>query len=387
MRDDLFLSAHAELRSALAHPRAGRLRDEREVLAELPRDLPEGVGVVEFEDAVRGGQQGGCSREVGESPITAAPATTIDDGMRIGIARESWSCETRVAATPSAARTLVEAGHRVVVEQDAGAASGFTDTAYIQAGAEIAPTAEELYARADLAWKVMAPNEHERRLLRAGTTVAAWWHRASPPEGVTALPLDAHAPTRASMSVIAGRRAVEEASVLLQHHHGGRGLLLGGLPGVFPAVVVVLGAGMAGRAAAALAAAVGARVIVLDADLGALGALHLPGATTLLASAHHVERAIVDADVIVGAVRGPAGPRVLSRAHLALLQPGTVLVDLAVADGGVFESTPTTTLEAPGVLVDGVVHVGVPNLAGGVGRTASLALSQASVATILAAAG
>jgi alanine dehydrogenase len=307
--------------------------------------------------------------------------------MRIGIPRETWSCETRVAGTPSAVRALREAGHHVVVEQDAGAASGFTDTAYIQAGATIAPTAEELYSRAELAWKVMVPSEHERRLLRPGTRVAAWWHRSAPPEGVSALALDAHPPTRASMSVIAGRRAVEEASVLLQHHHGGRGLLLGGLPGVWPAVVVVLGAGIAGRAAASLAAAVGARVIVLDADLALLAGPGLAGATTLVASPHHVERAVVDADVIIGAVRGPAGPRVLSRSHLALVQPGAVLVDLAVADGGVFESTPTTTLDAPAQLVDGVVHVGVPNLAGGVGRTASLALSQASVGAILAAAG
>ncbi len=312
--------------------------------------------------------------------------------MRIAIPRETLVGEGRVAASPSAVRALVQAGHEVWIEQGAGAASGFSDDEYIRAGAQIAPTAEEVFDRAQLIWKVLRPSVHETRLLRADQRVAASFHAGAPPEGYSPLALErmrtgsGHAPVLAAMSEIAGRLAVDAATVALAAPSGGRGILLGGVAGVAPARVVVLGAGVAGRAAARLAAVVGADVEVLDTDVERLRGL---GVRTLWATAHHVERALVHADVVIAAVRDEAGnaPRLATRAHLCLMQPGAVIVDLSITDGGAFESTPITTLGAPAVLVDGIVHIGVPNFAGGVPRTASLALSQAALPFILAAAG
>lgn len=309
--------------------------------------------------------------------------------MYIGIPRETGPQEGRVAASPSAARSLVAGGHAVLVEQSAGLASGFGDDDYIRAGAEIVPTAEEVFDRAGLLWKVLRPSAHEATLLKPGQILAALLHRGPPlPDGVRGLALEQAGDGRvlAAMSDIAGRLAVEAASVALQRPNGGRGLLLGGVPGVPRAAVVVLGAGTAGRGAASLAAAMGADVTVLDTDLGRLRAL--PHLRTLLATPHAVERATAEADVILGAVRDAAGaaPRLLTRGHLALLQPGAVLVDLSILDGGAFESSTETTLDAPSKLVDGIVHIGVPNFAGGVPRTASLALGQAALPFVLAAA-
>jgi alanine dehydrogenase len=281
------------------------------------------------------------------------------------------------------------------VEQGAGAASGFSDDEYIRAGAQIAPTAEEAFDRAELVWKVMRPSEHEARALRPEQTVAALFHGGAEPTGFRVLPLErARAPggsfpALAAMSEIAGRLAVDAATVALAAPSGGRGILLGGVPGVEPARVVIVGAGTAGRAAAVLASAVGADVTVLDSDVERLRALQLAGVRTLWATPHHLERALVHADVVIAAVRGPEGgaPRVATRAHLSLMQPGAVVVDLSILDGGAFESTPVTTLDAPARGVEGIVHVGVPNFAGGVPRTASLALSQAALPFVLAAAG
>lgn len=320
--------------------------------------------------------------------------------MLIGVPRETTPDEARVAASPSAVRALRAAGHEVLVEQSAGVPSGWTDDDYIRGGAEIAPTAEELWHRAELVWKVARPAGHELRLLRAGQRVFALLHVGEAlPLGVIPLPAercraaDGSFPVLAAMSGIAGRLAVEAASVALARANGGRGLLLGGVPGVPPAEVVVLGAGVAGTGAAAIAAAMGASVTLLDTELGRLRAvtgLHgIPGLRTLVASAHAVERALALADVVVAAVRdgGERAPRVATRAHLALMQPGAVVVDLSVTDGGAFESTVPTTLAAPSTVVDGVVHIGVPNFAGGVPRTASLALSQAALPFVLEAAG
>jgi len=300
--------------------------------------------------------------------------------MHIGVPRETGPQEGRVAATPSAVRALVADGHVALVEMDAGLASGLSDDDYLRAGAEIVPTAEELHDRAELVWRVLRPVGHERSLLRPGQVVAALLHDGEPlPDGVEGLALERHPEVLAAMSELAGRLAVEAASAALQRQNGGRGLLLGGVPGVARAHVVVLGAGTAGRGAATLAAAMGADVTVLDTDLARLRAL--PGLRTLLATPHTVERSCADADVVIGAVRDGTGaaPRVMSRAHLALLQPGSVLVDLSVTDGGAFESTVPTTLEHPTRLVDGIVHVAVPNFAGGVPRTASPALAQAAL--------
>ncbi len=315
--------------------------------------------------------------------------------MRIGIPRETYVGEGRVAASPSAVRALVLARHEVWVEQSAGSASGFSDDEYIRAGASIAPTAEETFDRAQLVWKVLRPTPFEARALRRDHVVAAMFHAGPPIEGFAALALerarvDSGAfPVLAAMSEIAGRLAVDAATTALGAPSGGRGLLLGGVPGVAPARVVILGAGTAGRSAALVASAVGADVEVLDIDVERLRALRLPGVRTLWATPHHVERALIHADVVIAAVRGEDGtaPRVATRAHLSLMQPGAVIVDLSILDGGAFESTIITELGRPTVLIDGIVHVGVPNFAGGVPRTASLALSQAGLGFVLGAAG
>lgn len=314
--------------------------------------------------------------------------------MRVAIPRETAEGEGRVAASPSAVRALVSAGHELRVEQGAGVPSGFSDDEYIRAGAQIAPTAEECLDHGELVWKVLRPSVHEARGLRPGQRVAACFHAGPAAEGYVPLPLErlrapsGAAPVLAAMSEIAGRLAVDAATVALAAPSGGRGILLGGVPGVAPARVVVLGAGTAGRVAARVAAAVGADVEVLDVDVERLRSLHGAGVRTLWATPHHVERALVHADVVIAAVRDERGaaPRLATRAHLALMQPGAVVVDLSITDGGAFESTPRTTLEAPAALVDGIVHIGVPNFAGGVPRTASLALSQAALPFILAAA-
>jgi alanine dehydrogenase len=308
--------------------------------------------------------------------------------VRIGVLKETFVGEGRVAATPSAVRALVADGGAVFVEQGAGAASGFADDAYIQAGAEIAPTAEEVFDRAEAVWKVLPPSPHEARLLRPGQHLFALLHRLSagvgtPPQGVHPHDLLASEAVRAAMSEIAGRLSVEAASHALQRQNGGRGLLLGGVPGVEPAELVVIGAGVAGSGAAVLAAAVGASVRVLDTDVTRLRALaaRVPGLRTSIATPAAVERALAFADVVIAAVRDEQGgaPRVATRDHLALMQPGSVVVDLSITDGGAFASTPVTDLEVPAVEVDGVVHIGVPNFPGAVPRTASSALSQAAL--------
>lgn len=314
--------------------------------------------------------------------------------MVIGIPRETFTGEGRVAASPSAVRALVAAGHAVWVEQSAGFASGFSDDEYIRAGASIAPTAEETLDRAGLVWKVVRPSAHEARSLRSDQRVAALFHAGPPIEGFSPIRLErartasGSLPVLAAMSEIAGRLAIDSATAALASPTGGRGLLLGGVPGVAPARILILGAGTAGRSAARVAHAVGADVEVLDLDVERLRALCLPGVRTLLATPHQVERALVHADVVIAAVRSEDGttPRVATRAHLSLMQPGAVVVDLSVLDGGAFESTPITALSQPAILVDGIVHVGVPNFAGGVPRTASLALSQAGLPFVLEAA-
>ncbi len=312
--------------------------------------------------------------------------------MRISVAKESYTSEGRVAAAPSAVRSLTTRGAAVLVEQGAGSASGWPDDSYIRAGAEICPTPEELYGRADLVWKVMPPSPHEARLVREDCRVYCLGH-ALPPDRAGAVSrrvaLDAHPAVRAAMGSIAGRIAVHAASHALQRQNGGRGLLLGGVVGVEPAEVVVIGAGDAGRAAVAASLGVGASVRVLDVDLAQLQALHqsLPGARTLVATPAAIERALAVADVVIACVRDASGvaPRVASRDHLSLMARGAVVVDLSITDGGAFESTPITDLDSPFHDVEGVVFVGVPNFAGAVPRTSSVALSAAALPMIEAA--
>lgn len=303
--------------------------------------------------------------------------------MIIGIPRETLAHEGRVAGVPSAVRTLRSLGHGVLIEQEAGVRAGFGDDEYIRAGAEVVPTAEEVIDRSELLWKVEAPSPHELTLLRSGQSMLALLPAPIRlPEGVRAHDglswpgVHGDFPARVAMSEIAGRMAVEAASHALQQPNGGRGLLLGGVAGVPPAEVVVLGAGVAGRGATDLALAMGARVTVLDISLPALRAVRT---TALVATPSAIERALAGADVVIAAVRTPqqAAPRLCRAAHLSLMQPGAIIVDLSITEGGAFETTPVTTLSHPSVVVGGVVHIGVPNFPGAVPRTASVALSHA----------
>lgn len=308
----------------------------------------------------------------------------------VGVPRETAADEGRIAATPAAVRALVNAGRTVLVEQEAGSASGFSDEEYLRAGAELVPTAEELYGRSDRIWKVCRPEGHELSLLRPEHQLLCLVHDGPPlPCRVNAAEKlqnpRGDAPVRAAMAEIAGRLAVEAASQALQLVQGGRGLLLGGVPGVDPAEVVVIGIGTAGRAAASLASAMGASVTALDLDLSRLRALGLPGVRTVVANAHSVERALARADVVIAAVRDAQGaaPRLAGRGHLALMAPGAVVVDLSILDGGAFATTPRTTLSRPAELVDGIVHIGVPNLPGAVPRTSSVAYAIACLPWML----
>lgn len=306
----------------------------------------------------------------------------------LGIPKETHPGEGRVSLLPSAVRRLIQAGHAVLVEQDAGLASGLGDEDFLRAGAEIVPTAEELFSRSSWIASVMRPDAHMVQMLRPGQGLSCLLH-AGPalPSGVRVEALErweqfGERPVLAAMSELAGRLGVQAASLAMQQQAGGRGLFLGGVPGVPPAEVLVIGAGVAGRAAAHLSAAMGARVTVLDVNLHALRALSLPGVHTLIATPHSTERLLAQADVVIVAIRGEQN-RIAGRGHLALMRPGAVIVDLSIVDGGAFASTPVTTLEMPSQIVDGIVHIGVPNFCGAIPRTSSVALSHAALPRLL----
>jgi alanine dehydrogenase len=326
--------------------------------------------------------------------------------MIVGVPKEIRPQEERVALIPSAARTLVRAGHTVLVQQGAGHGSALTDDEYIRAGAEIAPTAEDVWARADLVWKVEDPLPAEMGLLRSGQTLLCFLHLPVRPDlvarladrGVWAFGVEVFRtpegalPLLRSQSEIAGGLAILEGARCLQVQQGGLGILLGGSTGVAPARVVVLGAGTVGRSAARAAIGFGAEVRALDVDLEALRWFDtfLPGRVhTVFATPHAVEESLLQADLVVGAalVPGHRSPRLVARDQVGLLQPGAVLVDMAVDMGGCFETTLPGTLSSPSRVVDGVVHHAVPNLCGAVPRTATYALVHAALPVGLAIAG
>lgn len=325
--------------------------------------------------------------------------------MRIGVPKEIQAQEQRVALTPAGVRRLSGAGNPVLVERGAGAGSGFADDEYIGAGAEIVPTAEELWGRAELVWKVEAPLPSECAYLRAGQLLFCFLHLAADraltlsllKSGVIAFSCETvqkngRLPLLAPMSEVAGRLAVQAGARCLELHNGGRGVLLGGVPGVAPARVAVLGGGVAGRNAATLAAGMGADVTVLDLDadvLRHLEELDRGRIKTLFSSAETLETALSDADLLIGALLLPGArcPRLVSRAHLSLMKPGAVLVDLAIDQGGVAETSRPTTHAEPAYIVDGIVHFAVPNLPGAVPRTSTPALANASLPYGLVLAG
>jgi alanine dehydrogenase len=323
--------------------------------------------------------------------------------MHIGCVTEIKAQEFRVGLTPPAAQEAVAHGHRVSVQAGAGAGAGFTDEDYRAAGARIAATAAEVWAEADLIVKVKEPQAEERALLRPGQVLFTYLHLAPDPaqardlmaSGATCIAYETVTdatgglPLLAPMSEIAGRLAPQVGAWALQKANGGRGVLLGGVPGVPPARVAVIGGGVVGTQAARVAAGMGAEVTVLDRSIPRLR--HLDEVfggrfRTLLASRAATAEAVAQADLVIGAVLvpGAAAPKLVSRAQLATMKPGAVVVDVAIDQGGCFETSRPTTHQDPIYAVDGIVHYCVANMPGAVARTATQALGNATLPFLLA---
>lgn len=316
--------------------------------------------------------------------------------MRIGIPREVKILEGRVGLVPAAAAQLVRQGHQVLVEQGAGLLSGYSDEDYRQAGATVLPDATSVYGDAQLIIKVKEPQPQELELLRPDHLLFCFLHLAAEQElmkglleiGLTAVAFETVAegralPLLAPMSDIAGKVAVQVGAHLLHQPQGGRGLLLGGLPAAERGQVVILGAGVAGGNAAALAAAVGAQVTVFDPNRDKLAAMRALGAnvTGLYPYAHDIERAVREVDLLIGAVLipGAKAPHLVLAEQVSKMKPGSVIVDISVDQGGCIETTRPTTYAEPTFVWEGVTHFGVTNMPGAVPRSASQALSAALI--------
>ncbi len=328
--------------------------------------------------------------------------------MLIGVPREIKTEEYRVGLTPAGAEALTTAGHQVVVEKGAGLPSGFTDDFYENAGAEIVDTAEEVWARGEMIIKVKEPIEPEWPRMREGQLLYTYFHfaasepltRAVMDSGAVALAYETveypsgELPLLTPMSEVAGRMAIQEGAKYLERHSGGAGVLLGGVPGVLPGKVLILGGGVVGVNAAKMAAGLGARVSIMDVNLSRLRYLSdvMPANVNLLYSTRYaVRKQLEDSDLVVGAVLlpGKKAPSLVTREDLSLMKPGSVIVDVAVDQGGCVETIKPTTHNDPIYTVDGVIHYAVANMPGGVPRTSTLALTNATLpyALTLAAKG
>ncbi|MBU0620700.1 MAG: alanine dehydrogenase [Gammaproteobacteria bacterium] len=322
--------------------------------------------------------------------------------MKIGIPREIKANENRVALTPPGAEALVESGHKVLVETGAGLGSGFSDGQYLDAGAQIGADADAVWAFADLIVKVKEPIKPEWKRIRKGQIVFTYFHfaaseqltRAHMASGAVCIAYETvelrsrELPLLTPMSEVAGRMAVQEGAKYLEELNGGRGILLGGVPGVPPAKVVILGAGVVGVNAARIAAGMGASVILLDVSLERLRYLSdvMPANVQLVFSnRHNLLQQIADADLVIGAVliHGAVAPKLIRREDLKVMRTGAVIVDVSVDQGGCVETTRPTTHENPTHIVDGVVHYGVANMPGAVPITSTLALTNATLPYVL----
>jgi alanine dehydrogenase len=318
--------------------------------------------------------------------------------MRIGVPKEIKTNENRIALVPAGAESLISAGHSVLVETGGGIGSGFTDEDYTSVGAQIAPDAATVWRDTEMIMKVKEPIEREWKHMRDGQVIFTYFHfaadekltRAHMESGATCIAYETvELPTRelpllTPMSEVAGRMAVQEGAKYLEKLYGGRGVLLGGVPGVPPAKVVVLGGGIVGINAAKMAAGMGAKVTVLDLSLERLRYLSdvMPANVFLIYSnRHNVLKEIASADLVVGAVLipGAKAPKLVRREDLKLMQAGAVIVDVAIDQGGCVETIKATTHENPTYVVDGVIHYGVANMPGGVPRTSTLALTNATL--------
>lgn len=328
--------------------------------------------------------------------------------MIIGIPKEIKNHEYRVGMSPAGVRELNIQGHTMLVEAGAGHGSGFSDELYQEMGATVVDRAETIFDRAEMILKVKEPQQHECRQLSKGQTLFTYLHLAPDPKQ-TALLIESGAtciayetvtddfgglPLLAPMSEVAGRMAIQEGAWCLEKARGGIGVLLGGVPGVEPANVVIIGGGVVGLNAARMACGLGAHVTILDRSLQRLkyiDELYNGRITTVFSTTDAIERHLRSADLVIGAVLipGAAAPKLITRSMLALMKQGAVMVDVAIDQGGCFETSHPTTHQDPIYIVDGIVHYCVANMPGAVAHTSTLALTNATLpyVSLLANAG
>jgi alanine dehydrogenase len=322
--------------------------------------------------------------------------------MLIGVPKEIKNHEYRIGLTPAGVRELVSAGHNVLVETQGGSAIGLTDVQYADAGAEVVATAAEIFERAELVVKVKEPQPSECKQLRANQTLFTYLHLAPDPEqtklllasGATCIAYETvtginnSLPLLAPMSEVAGRMSIQEAALCLEKSKGGSGVLLGGVPGVEAGKVVVLGGGVVGLNAARMALGLGADVTILDRSLPRLrqiDELFDGRIKTLYSTTEAIETQLRTADAVIGAVLvpGASAPKLVTRDMLGVMKPGSVLVDVAIDQGGCFETSRATTHQDPTYVVDGIIHYCVANMPGGVARTSTFALTNATLPFVM----
>lgn len=318
--------------------------------------------------------------------------------MLIGVPKEIKNHEYRIGLTPAAVREYVAHGHQVMVQRDGGVAIGFTNEDYEAAGARIVDTPEEIFASADMIVKVKEPQPGECKQLREGQILYTYLHLAPDPEQtrllaearVTAIAYETVTDNRgglpllAPMSEVAGRMSIQAGAHNLEKIQGGSGTLLGGVPGVAPGKVLIIGGGVVGTQAAKMAVGLGADVTILDRSLPRLRELDdifMGRVKTVYSTVDAIDKYSREADLVVGAVLipGAAAPKLLSREHIKNMKPGSVLVDVAIDQGGCFETSKATTHQDPTYVVDDVVHYCVANMPGGVARTSTIALNNATL--------
>jgi len=318
--------------------------------------------------------------------------------MLVGVPKEIKNNEFRVGLTPPSVHELAARGHRVLVQSGAGAGIGLTDEQYAAAGATVVPSAQEIFAQAEMIVKVKEPQPQECALLRPGQILYTYLHLAPDPEQTAALVKSGAVciayetitgaggglPLLAPMSEVAGRMAIQAGASHLEKSKGGAGILLGGVPGVAAGHIVIIGAGVVGTNALQMAVGIGARVTVLDKSVDRLRQLDLVYGnriSTVYSNAHALEEAVLSADLVVGGVLvpGAAAPKLVTRAMVARMKPGSVVVDVAIDQGGCFETSHPTTHADPTFVVDGVIHYCVANMPGAVARTSTFALNNATI--------